>query len=1013
MTSVGKLQASLASATQETTLALANLNFDFSLIKVEAPAEYKPVGAALSTNRRSAAETGGPHIIARRLATLFASLLPDTPRLITAYGRRAAEITQAPGVNPSGDKNHGPFKDFVGLDGTNIWAAATSGPGAVTAHLLACMLARVWSPAQAVSIWEEMVLERKKQLMQSADSDFINMKDIAAAQLSIDKEQLAEWDSSARAWLRAADCVPSNLKRQKQLMLILGNISLPVSNRSRVFDSVCKAWRAALTTMNKVVGGEAHSIEDGAVLVALSAWHLYPDMVVLGKQSQEILQHDELIDPGGLLTIGLQGASHNAAEGVHWSLSLAHLRYYGQPVLASGTVSSVSGRVTFPQMWQIVLGSVIAAWGVDMHSINEAVVLFLWMFDCFESGLAKYVPSKLHRIISNFSWMRLLAEAADTVDKVTGEEKELSTKLVRLGYRRRAFLTSIRSNHVFGLRRLDIVCLLADVEAQIQFLREILAEWPHPESSLIIRVSNEHDADHMNDFYASVLPSKVNSNLIHTRWCLGMSPPVIAGDRTEQLGKNQIVSDGSFMSFVWHHPPFQVSPTSQPTTLAPTQDAASSGKNRSSSWSLRPKKHIKTPPAIAAPSIIYEFVLGRPSGVSLFRRSDLQWLDSDFLAFEQKHIHLANIIKLFDDGKIDSGRLCKHFGDLGSSDVTLDVVVALRALAGSAILYSSLPGATISPELFSSSLLVSRHWTNEAHSGVNDEYESLMPMKMTRAAAFSCIALFESGSFDFNPPDLEQVMAISIGDSLYVAAPLLSDPAANLEGFEVRRVVGNIGRAGLALLIPPQNTLVRSLKSERWNVVNHELFDGKLENNFTSTTLHLGFTGYEFPMMGGEHGGRFVDAFFIEAVVSVHDSGEWVADLDIMKALSSPSLNAIVQQPHCRSSPAGSMPSHELVAIDNWQELLDAPGEAAVVRAHGNWQARLAAAVVSVVRGHPTILFQGHGCWSCGIKTMEHIESTLLRVDAPREARQSDALTEDTLAQDQISAAFGKTIFIL
>lgn len=1010
MTTVGKLQASLASATQETTLALANLNFDFSLIKVEAPTEYKPLGATLSTNRRSAAENGGPHIIARRLATLFESILPVTPRLIAAYGTRASEISQAPSVNPSGNENHGPFKDFVGLDGTNIWAAATSGPGAVTAHLLACMLARVWSPAQAVSIWEEVVLERKKQLMQSGNSEFIHMKDVAAAQLSITKEQLAEWDSSARAWLRAADCVPSIVKRQKQLMLILGNLSLPVSSRSQVYESVCKAWQAALTTINKVVGGEAHSVEDGATLVALSAWHLYPDMVVIGKQSQEVLQHDELIDPGGVLTIGLQGASHSAAKGVHWSLSLAHLRYYGQPVLTSGSVNSASGRITFPQLWQVVLGSVIASWGVDIHSINDAVGLFVWVFNCFESGLEKFCSSARHNFIFSSSWMRFLAESAEATMRATGEEKEVCTKLLRLGYRRRAFLTSTRSSYVFGLRRLDVICLLNEFEAQIRFLRAMFAEWPLSDTSLIIRINNGDDSI---DSFATVFPSQIDGNPIHTRWLsesLLRMKPAFGGERVESFGNSYILSHGSFISFTWYNPPFQVDPTSRSKmTLASIQDAKSSDKSRSP-WTLRSRQRTKHVPVASGRSIEYEFVLGRPSGVSLFRRKELHGFDSDLSAFEQKHIHLASLIELFTDGKVDSYRLCKHLGDLGSWDVTRDVVLALRALAAGALLYDFLPGATISPELFSSNVLRSRHWTREAVNGASDNHESLMPMTLTRASAFSCIALFESGSFDFNPADLEQIMAISTGDSLYVAAPLLSDPAANLEPFEVRRVIGNIGRAGLALLIPPQNPLVRSPDSERWNVVNHNIFDGSLEDNFSSTTLHLGFTGYEFPMMGGGHGGRFVDAFFIEAVISVHDSGEWMADLDILKALISPSLTAIEQQPHCKSSPAGSVPSYDLVAIDNWQELLDAPDEVSVVRAHGNWQARLAATVISVVLRHPTIVFQGHGCWSCGIKTMQHLESTKSYVNAPRTDTELDDTSNEALGPP---ASSGRIVFIL
>jgi hypothetical protein len=34
----------------------------------------------------------------------------------------------------------GIFSDFTGADGTSIWAAATSGSGAISVHLLACML---------------------------------------------------------------------------------------------------------------------------------------------------------------------------------------------------------------------------------------------------------------------------------------------------------------------------------------------------------------------------------------------------------------------------------------------------------------------------------------------------------------------------------------------------------------------------------------------------------------------------------------------------------------------------------------------------------------------------------------------------------------------------------------------------------------------------------------------------------------------------------------------------------
>jgi hypothetical protein len=246
-----------------------------------------------------------------------------------------------------------------------------------------------------------------------------------------------------------------------------------------------------------------------------------------------------------------------------------------------------------------------------------------------------------------------------------------------------------------------------------------------------------------------------------------------------------------------------------------------------------------------------------------------------------------------------------------------------------------------------------------------------------RTRAFSCIAYFESGVMEVPPDHMQNVMAIASGDSLYVAAQLLCDPAANVKPYEIHRVVGNIGRAGLAFLLPPRSPMVRELDSESWTMVNHEPFNGNLEDNFRSTTLHLGFSGYEFPMTFGDHGGRFVEAFFIEAVVSVHDSGRWVADLDILAALESSNLYSLVQQPTCQeSSPAGSVPDVEVTALDNWEELLDPPRNVSVVRAHGNWQARLAAANVSLMLGHPTILFRGHGCWTCAVKVMEGFQDT-------------------------------------
>ena len=78
-------------------------------------------------------------------------MIPDTPHVFQAYGRRATEIAEIPHLNPKGTSADGPFADHVGADGTTIWAAATSGKGAIAVHLLACLLARIWKAPEAIS----------------------------------------------------------------------------------------------------------------------------------------------------------------------------------------------------------------------------------------------------------------------------------------------------------------------------------------------------------------------------------------------------------------------------------------------------------------------------------------------------------------------------------------------------------------------------------------------------------------------------------------------------------------------------------------------------------------------------------------------------------------------------------------------------------------------------------------------------------------------------------------------
>ena len=200
MTSLNKLVASAFHGSQENTLALASVNFDFSLLKFEAPKEYAGFGDALSLKRRVEAEDGSAHVTARKLGALFEDGLPEVPKLFEAYGKRVTEIAEFEKVNPKGSNLDGPFADYVGADGTTIWAAATSGSGAIAVHLLACLLARVWKDSRAIAIWVELI-ERRKDVLQETvrTNSFFPRSALQASRIEVTREQLAKWDASVRS----------------------------------------------------------------------------------------------------------------------------------------------------------------------------------------------------------------------------------------------------------------------------------------------------------------------------------------------------------------------------------------------------------------------------------------------------------------------------------------------------------------------------------------------------------------------------------------------------------------------------------------------------------------------------------------------------------------------------------------------------------------------------------------------------------------------------------------------
>ncbi|RSM00018.1 hypothetical protein CEP52_009395 [Fusarium oligoseptatum] len=338
MSSLGRLQAALAAATNEVTVAAANINFDFTLVKYEAPKEFQPLKGFLTTTRKHDAETGKTHVIARRLGALFDGICPETPALIKAYGARVSEISKAATEKESRDYSKSIFAAYVGVDATSIWAAVTSSKPAIHVHLLACMLAEICDAPEAVSIWVELVESRRRDIAQRLEQGEALHFGLASAavQQEISRDQLAAWDASARAWIQTAKSVKN--KQDTQLRVILRSVYYTVNAIDALYASVTDAWKLALETAEHLILGMPQEAHNGAAILGLVAWHIYPDMHVYGTKNVVVPMNDELVAHRGVLSLVNSEPRQPKDRGVSWSLCLSHLTFYGPPARTEQTL---------------------------------------------------------------------------------------------------------------------------------------------------------------------------------------------------------------------------------------------------------------------------------------------------------------------------------------------------------------------------------------------------------------------------------------------------------------------------------------------------------------------------------------------------------------------------------------------------------------------------------------------------------------------------------------------------
>lgn len=306
-------------------------------------------------------------------------------------------------------------------------------------------------------------------------------------------------------------------------------------------------------------------------------------------------------------------------------------------------------------------------------------------------------------------------------------------------------------------------------------------------------------------------------------------------------------------------------------------------------------------------------------------------------------------------------------------------IVLLRALEVAHALYEQLPGATVSIRLIEEDLrqakwlppTMRRTLDNESSldsfTEVAETQVNVFLKEMTRAASFACIIMFESGRFNVDPEQLNEVIALCSEDSIFVAGVLLTDPSIKKDDTCIRHLVGNIGQPGMALMVSPLEPRIRAVDHNP-RLVEHRPYDGKYTDSFRETSLHLSFTTWKMPLDWHNTGEIDQEIFLLESVVAVQDNGKWVADIDVLDVEKH--CPDVIEQFGCdENCKSGVMDKHDdLVSIDSWEELLDLPPCTGVLRAKGNWAARLAAAAVLSQQGindGAVIVGDDKICWCC------------------------------------------------
>ncbi|KAK5637334.1 hypothetical protein RRF57_013046 [Xylaria bambusicola] len=172
----------------------------------------------------------------------------------------------------------------------------------------------------------------------------------------------------------------------KQFLLIAQNIDAAVHSEGQdLYSNTIHVWKTALSAMEGRILGRPHASRETPILLGLSAWHIFPDMVVFNGQSgsAKVIMKDSLVKQGGILSLGFSDPGPREPLGVYWSLSLAHHTFYGNPILQTRRLDSDGSRLTLDEFILVGMGSLLSAWRIPtqatgiLFTILEAIIAIM------------------------------------------------------------------------------------------------------------------------------------------------------------------------------------------------------------------------------------------------------------------------------------------------------------------------------------------------------------------------------------------------------------------------------------------------------------------------------------------------------------------------------------------------------------------------------------------------------------------------------------------------------------